>query len=57
MEEITKRKCLVTGATGVLGVPLVQVLLNRGHTVRVLARQPISGDQFGGPVEVVEGER
>jgi len=56
MEEITKRKCLVTGATGVLGVPLVQSLLARGHMVRALARQPISGGQFGGPVEAVDGD-
>lgn len=56
MEEIAKRKCLVTGATGVVGAPLVRELLDRGHDVRVLARGPVTTGHFGGPVDVVAGD-
>lgn len=56
MEEIGARKCLVTGATGVVGVPLVQELLRRGHSVRVLTRSEIEPDFFGPPVEIACGD-
>ncbi len=56
MEEIDPRMCLVTGATGVIGVPLVRDLLDRGHKVRILARSPIKSELFGGPVEVSLGD-
>lgn len=47
MENKTK-KCLVTGATGVIGLPLVMELLKQGHQVKVLVRNVV--DFF--PVEV-----
>ena len=34
------RSVFVTGATGYLGLPLVQALLERGHEVRALVRAP-----------------
>lgn len=36
----TKKRCLVTGATGYIGGRLVPELLAAGYTVRVLARHP-----------------
>ncbi len=54
--EIAPRKCLVTGAAGVVGVPLVNELLRAGHLVRVLARSSLSSNLFDGPVEVVRGD-
>ena len=37
---IHKFNCLITGATGFIGRHLVRVLLERGHSVRVLLRNP-----------------
>lgn len=51
-------KILVTGATGYIGGRLVQRLLERGHQVRVLARDPrrAGGRSWGGEVEVRGGD-
>jgi nucleoside-diphosphate-sugar epimerase len=53
-------KCLVTGGAGFIGSNLVQKLLDRGDSVRILdnfatgKRQNVTG--FGDRVEVVEGD-
>lgn len=49
---------LVTGATGYIGGRLVPRLLERGHTVRVLVRDPtgIEGRPWASSVEVVTGD-
>ncbi|HSE43084.1 MAG TPA: SDR family oxidoreductase [Acidobacteriota bacterium] len=52
-------KCLVTGGAGFIGSHLVQLLLNLGHSVRILdnfetgSRETIS--KLKGEVEVIEG--
>jgi uncharacterized protein YbjT (DUF2867 family) len=49
---------LVTGSTGYIGGRLVPGLLERGHRVRVLARDPgrVSGQAWAGQVEVAAGD-
>ncbi len=49
---------LVTGATGYIGGRLVGRLLDRGHRVRVLVRDParIAGRSWASSVEVVQGD-
>ncbi len=49
---------LVTGATGYIGGRLVPRLLERGHRVRVLVRDParLEGRPWRGAVEVVRGD-
>jgi uncharacterized protein YbjT (DUF2867 family) len=50
-------RILILGATGTLGRPVTRSLLGRGHSVRVLARNPRKvRDGFGSEVEVVEGD-
>ncbi len=51
-------KVLVTGATGYIGGRLVPRLLERGHAVRVLVRDPgrIAARKWAGAVEVVTGD-
>jgi len=51
-------KVLVTGATGYIGGRLVPRLLERGHTVRVMVRDPsrIEGRAWAPNVEVVRGD-
>ncbi|WP_151523865.1 NAD(P)H-binding protein [Serinicoccus kebangsaanensis] len=53
----TPRRALVTGATGYIGGLVVPLLLERGHTVRVLTRSPDKlPDEWSGRVEVTEGD-
>ncbi len=51
-------RILVTGATGYIGGRLVQRLLDRGHHVRVLVRDPrrVAGRGWEGKVEVRRGD-
>ena len=51
-------RCLVTGATGYVGGRLVPVLLDRGHAVRALARNPdkLADAPWRDRVEVVRGD-
>ncbi|OBI78064.1 NAD(P)H-binding protein [Mycobacterium sp. E740] len=51
-------RCLVTGATGYIGGRLVPALLDRGHAVRALARDPDKLDDvpWRDRVEVVAGD-
>ncbi|SFB52493.1 Uncharacterized conserved protein YbjT, contains NAD(P)-binding and DUF2867 domains [Amycolatopsis marina] len=51
-------RCLVTGATGYIGGRLVPHLLERGHTVRCLARDPakLRDVPWAGRVETVRGD-
>ncbi len=50
-------RVLILGATGTLGQPVAQCLLDRGHTVRILARRAQNArSMFGADVEVVEGD-
>ena len=50
--------CLVTGATGYVGGRLIPELLDKGFTVRVLARSPekLRDTAWAGDVEVVTGD-
>ncbi len=51
-------KILVTGATGYIGGRLVPLLLDEGHKVRVMVRDPsrVAGRSWTGLVEVVAGD-
>ncbi len=51
-------KVLVTGATGYVGGRLVPRLLDRGHDVRVMVRDParIAGREWSDRVEIVRGD-
>jgi NADH dehydrogenase len=50
-------KVLVTGGTGFVGTHLVNRLLNRGHQVAVLARDPRrTRNRYNRPVETVPGD-
>ena len=51
-------KVLVTGATGYVGGRLVPRLLENGHDVRVMVRDParVSGRPWAASVEVVQGD-
>ena len=49
-------KVLVTGGTGFVGTHLVNRLLQRGHRVAVLARDPRKTvNRYNRPVEAVSG--
>ena len=56
--EFEAKRVLVTGATGYVGGRLVQELLSRGFTVRVLVRQAdrVADRSWRESVEVVEGD-
>ncbi len=51
-------RVLVTGATGYVGGLLIPILLDRGHEVRVMVRDPqrAAGRPWSGSVEVVRGD-
>ena len=51
-------KILVTGATGYIGGRLIPLLLDRGHSVRVMVRDPAraAGRSWSSQVEVVRGD-
>ena len=53
--EATRQTVLVTGATGSVGRQVVAELLERGHAVRALTRNPEKAD-FPDGVEVVRGD-
>ena len=55
---MTAQRILVTGATGYIGGRVVPRLLERGHTVRVLARSPqkLRDVPWAGSVEIVAGD-
>ena len=53
---MNSKSCLVTGATGVVGVPLVRELLRQDYRVRILARSSDAGKLFPAAVEVVTGD-
>jgi uncharacterized protein YbjT (DUF2867 family) len=58
MPDRGAQRCLVTGATGYIGGRLSPALLDRGHTVRVLARNPdkLAGAPWRERVEVARGD-
>jgi uncharacterized protein YbjT (DUF2867 family) len=51
-------KVLVTGATGYIGGLLIPLLLERGHEVRVMVRDPqrVAGRSWSDSVEIVRGD-
>ena len=51
-------KILVTGATGYIGGRLVPLLLEKGHEVRVMVRDParVAGRAWSSEVEIVRGD-
>ena len=55
---LSAMRILVTGATGYIGGRLVPQLLDAGHEVRCLARDPtkLSADSWRARVDVVEGD-
>jgi uncharacterized protein YbjT (DUF2867 family) len=55
MNDLKKRYVFVTGATGYLGRPLVERLLERGHSVRALVRTA-SASKLPPNVEPVVGD-
>lgn len=54
---MSARKILVIGATGMLGAPVVENLLDAAWQVRILARNPEGAQKrFNAPVEIVRGD-
>lgn len=56
--SVDATRCLVSGATGYIGRRLIPRLLERGHSVRALVRNPdkLADTQWRGNVEVVRGD-
>jgi nucleoside-diphosphate-sugar epimerase len=51
-----KNKILITGAAGKVGKELIKILLNDGHTVRVLIHKNFPKDIDSNNVEVINGD-
>lgn len=56
MRDLPQKTCFVTGATGVVGVPLVQALVEQNYKVRVLVRDEKSKSLFPAGVEILKGD-
>ena len=58
MSDVESRRSLVTGATGYIGGHLAALLVERGQTVRAMARTPqkLDGAPWRDEVEVVRGD-
>ena len=58
MSDVESRRCLVTGATGYVGGHLAAMLVQRGQTVRALARKPdkLRDAPWRDRAEVVRGD-
>ena len=58
MSDESRRRCLVTGATGYIGGHLAPALLDAGHSVRALARDPdkLRDAPWRDRAEVVRGD-
>ena len=58
MSDVESRRCLVTGATGYIGGHLAGLLVERGQTVRALARKPekLRDAPWRDKAEVVRGD-
>lgn len=55
-KEEGKKVILVTGATGTIGRPLIDLLVGEGVEVRAVTRNPSSADDLPVEVEVVQGD-
>ena len=55
MSDVESRRSLVTGATGYVGGHLAALLVERGQTVRAMARTPQKLDDAPWRDEVIEG--
>ena len=53
---MTKPLILVTGANGTVGSEVVKQLVQGGHRVRALVRDPVKAQKLGASVEVVKGD-
>jgi uncharacterized protein YbjT (DUF2867 family) len=58
VSDVESRRCLVTGATGYIGGHLAGLLVERGQTVRALARKPekLRDASWRDKAEVVRGD-
>ncbi|BDX30263.1 hypothetical protein TUM20985_08100 [Mycobacterium antarcticum] len=58
MSDVESRRSLVTGATGYIGGNLAELLVDRGQTVRALARRPekLRDAPWRDKAEVVQGD-
>ncbi|MBC7796217.1 MAG: NAD-dependent epimerase/dehydratase family protein [Pyrinomonadaceae bacterium] len=54
--DLPQKTCFVTGATGVVGVPLVEALVEQNYKVRVLLRDEKSKSLFPAGVEILQGD-
>lgn len=53
---MTNTLILVTGATGTIGSEVVKQLVEGGHRVRALTRDPAKASKFNNAVEVIKGD-
>lgn len=56
MSDRCLRRCLITGATGAVGPPVVRAFLAAGYAVRVLVRHSPRPDELPDSVEIFAGD-